>query len=92
MSDDFKDVRYNKAWEMLIFTCDTLLLQKLTQYPLKLEYVLWLRPQLPAENRGPPMFYRSTVELTMLHAGLMYHTTLTCIVQEIGLILYDLDE
>ncbi len=35
-----------------------------------------LLPLLPAENHGPPMFNRSTVELTMLHAGLLYHTTL----------------
>ncbi len=51
---------------MLIFRCDALLLQQLTRSPLK----------LPAEYYGPPMFHRSTVELTMLHAGLLYHTTL----------------
>ena len=27
-----KDVRYNKAWKMLIFTCDALLLQQLTRW------------------------------------------------------------
>ncbi len=34
-STSFKDVRYNKAWKMLIFTCDAPLLQQLTRSPLK---------------------------------------------------------
>ncbi len=49
-------------------TCDTL---------FQLNYVLTLRLLYTAENHCPAMSQRATIELRVLHAGLMYSTSLT---------------
>ncbi len=66
-------------------------LYSVTLIPVGLPYVLTLRLLYTAENHCPAMSQRATFELRVLHAGLMYSTSLsifTCLPYPTSLTLF----